>query len=154
MTGANDDLGRPGCLSRQPKEVDIMAEGLVTLVSRNGPAQTMDRLAAAIAARGAAVLARVDHAKAAAAVGLTLQPTEVVIFGNPRAGTVLMQSVQTLGIDLPLRALVWMDGSGVTHLSYNDPEWLARRHGAAAGNETTIHAMRDFLAAVAGEATR
>lgn len=131
-----------------------MAEGLVTLVSRNGPVETADRLAAAIAARGAAVLARIDHAKAAASVGLTLDPTEVVIFGNPRAGTTLMQAVQTMGIDLPLRALVWRDGAGVTHLSYNDPEWLAARHGAAAGNETTIEAMRQFLAAVAGEATR
>ena len=90
------------------KEVGIMAaEGLVTRASRNGPVETVDRLTAAITARGAAVLARVDHAKAAASVGLTLKPTEVVIFGNPRAGTALMQAVQTMGIDLPLRALVW-----------------------------------------------
>ncbi len=86
----------------------------------------MDRFAAAVTARGAAVVARVDHSKAAASVGLTLQPTEVAIFGNPHAGTPLMQTAQTIGIDLPLRALVWQDDSGVTRLSYNDPECLRR----------------------------
>ncbi len=127
-------------------------EGLIARVSRHEPKETMDRLAAAVSARGAAVVARIDHAAAAAAVGLALAPTEVLVFGNPRAGTPLMQAAQTIGIDLPLRALVWRDAAGATHVGYNDPRWLARRHGAEVGNEPILKAMADFLAAVAEEA--
>jgi uncharacterized protein (DUF302 family) len=127
-------------------------EGLIARVSRHDPKTTMDRLAAAASKRGATVVARVDHAAAAAAVGLALPPTEVLVFGNPKAGTPLMQAAQTIGIDLPLRALVWRDASGATHVGYNDPHWLARRHGAEVGNEAILKAMADFLAAVAEEA--
>jgi uncharacterized protein (DUF302 family) len=105
-----------------------------------------------VTARGAAVVARIDHAAAATTVGLTLAPTEVLVFGNPRAGTPLMQAAQTIGVDLPLKALVWRDAAGITHLGYNDPCWLARRHGADVGNEPVLRAMADFLAAVADEA--
>jgi uncharacterized protein (DUF302 family) len=131
----------------------MTADGLVTLMSKHDQAQTLDRLIAAVTARGAAVLGRVDHAKGATSVGLSLLPTEVVLFGNPRAGTPLMQAAQTMGIDLPLRALVWTDASGTTRLSYDDPGWLAERHGAHAGHEATLGAMRDFLAGVVTEAT-
>ncbi|MGA2484558.1 MAG: DUF302 domain-containing protein [Roseiarcus sp.] len=127
-------------------------EGLIVRLSRHEPKETMDRLVAAVTARGAAVVARVNHAAAAAAVGLALAPTEVLIFGNPKAGTPLMQAALTIGIDLPLRALVWRDASGATHVGYNDPRWLARRHGAEVGNEAILKAMADFLAAVAEEA--
>ncbi len=72
------------------------------------------------------ILARIDHAAAAAKVGMTLRPTEVLIFGDPLAGTPLMQAAQTLGIDLPLKALVWQDDAGKTWVAYNDPTWLAR----------------------------
>jgi uncharacterized protein (DUF302 family) len=83
---------------------------------------------------------------------LALAPTEVLIFGNPKAGTPLMQAALTIGIDLPLRALVWRDASGATHVGYNDPRWFARRHDAEVGNEAILKAMADFLAAVAEEA--
>src|SRR5579863_3476962 len=129
-----------------------MIEGLMTIASAHDPTATMERLVAAITARGMAVLARVDHAGAAAKVGLALRPTDVVIFGNPRAGTGLMQAAQTMGIDLPLKALVWQDEAGKTWLSYNDPRWLAARHGVGAGAEKTLAAMSDALAAVAKEA--
>jgi uncharacterized protein (DUF302 family) len=127
-------------------------EGLIVRTSRHEPKETMDRLAAAVTARGAAVVARIDHAAAAGAVGLKLLPTDVLVFGNPRAGTPLMQTAQTLGIDLALRALVWRDASGATRVGYNDPRWLARRHGAEVGNEAILKAMADFLGAVADEA--
>ena len=127
-------------------------EGLIVRASRHEPKETMDRLVAAVTARGAAVVARVDHAAAAATVGLALAPTEVLIFGNPRAGTPLMQAAQTIGIDLPLRALVWRDASGITHIGYNDPRWLAQRHGVEAGNEAVLKAMATLLAAVAEDA--
>ena len=127
-------------------------EGLIVRVSRHDPKATMDRLVAAVTARGAAVVARVDHAAAAATVGLALAPTEVLIFGNPKAGTPLMQADQAVGIDLPLKALVYEDAAGKVWLSYNDPRWIARRHGAEVGNDAVLKAMADFLAAVAGEA--
>lgn len=126
--------------------------GLIVRASRHEPKETMDRLVAAVTARGAAVVARVDHAAAAAGVGLELAPTEALIFGNPNAGTPLMQAAQTIGVDLPLRALVWRDASGATHLGYNDPHWLARRHGVEASNEANLKGMAKFLAAVADEA--
>ncbi len=127
-------------------------EGLITLASKFEPKETMDRLSAAVAAHGMSVLARIDHAAAAAQAGLALRPTEVLIFGNPRAGTPLMQAAQTMGIDLPLKALVWQDEGGRTWLSYNDPQWLARRHGATAGTDKVLAAMANGLATVAGEA--
>jgi uncharacterized protein (DUF302 family) len=107
------------------------AEGLTTIASGFGPKETMDRLETEIRAHGMSVFARIDHAAGAVEVGLTLRPTELIIFGNARGGTPLMQSVQTAGIDLPLKVLVWQDASGKTWLSYNEPSWVAQRHGAA-----------------------
>jgi len=128
-------------------------DGLVTCISSFGPKETMDRLAAAVTTRGISIMARIDHAVAAAAIGMELRPTEVLIFGNPRAGTPLMQAVQTIGIDLPLKALVWQDEGGTTWLAYDDPQWLAQRHGIDAGLDQTLQAMADALGAVAREAT-
>jgi uncharacterized protein (DUF302 family) len=88
----------------------------------------MDRLEAEIRAQRMTVFARIDHAGGAALVGLKLAPTELIIFGNARGGTPLMQSAQTAGIDLPLKALVWEDAAGKTWLSYDEPSWMARRH--------------------------
>jgi uncharacterized protein (DUF302 family) len=105
-----------------------VTEGLTSIRSSFGPKETMDRLEAEIRAQRMTVFARIDHAGGAALVGLKLAPTELIIFGNARGGTPLMQSVQTVGIDLPLRALVWEDAAGKTWLSYNEPSWIARRH--------------------------
>jgi uncharacterized protein (DUF302 family) len=118
-----------------------------------GPKETMDRLQEAVTAHGMEVLARIDHAAAAAGAGMTLRPTEVILFGNPRAGTPLMQASQTLGIDLPLKALVWQDDQGDTWVGTNDPAWLAQRHGAAAGAERILEAMTEALAKVTQAAT-
>jgi uncharacterized protein (DUF302 family) len=107
----------------------MAADGLTTLRSSYGPKDTMNRLEAEVKAKGMTVFARVDHTAGAAEVGLSLRPTELLIFGNAKGGTPLMQSIQTIGIDLPLKALVWQDASGNTWLSYNDPSWLAKRHG-------------------------
>lgn len=128
----------------------MTSAGLISLNSRYAPAATMDRMAAAIEARGMSVLARIDHAAAAAKVGLALRPTELLIFGNPRVGTLLMQTTQTIGIDLPLKALVWQDENGQTWLSYNDPAYLAHRHRIQ-GASQTIAAMSAALAEIAAE---
>jgi uncharacterized protein (DUF302 family) len=131
----------------------MAAQGLTTLRSSYGPKDTMNRLEAEVRAKGMTVFARIDHAAGAIAVGLSLRPTEVLIFGNAKAGTPLMQSVQTIGIDLPLKALVWQDGSGDTWLSYNDPAWLAQHHGLGGETEAAIGTMTAALDAVAKAAT-
>jgi uncharacterized protein (DUF302 family) len=132
----------------------MAADGLITMRSSYGPKDTMNRLEAEVKAKGMTVFARIDHAAGAAAVGLSLQPTEVLIFGNAKGGTPLMQSAQTIGIDLPLKALVWQDEAGSTWLSYNDPGWLAKRHGLRHEAEATVTAMTAALAAIARAATQ
>ena len=96
----------------------MAADGLMSVQSPYAPKETMDRLEAEVKARGMMVFARVDHAAGAAAVGLPLRPTEVLIFGAARAGTPLMQADQAVGIDLPLKALVYQDASGKVWLAY------------------------------------
>jgi uncharacterized protein (DUF302 family) len=131
----------------------MAADGLTTIRSSYGPKDTMDRLEAAVKANGLTVFARIDHAAGAAEVGLPLRPTELLIFGNAKGGTPLMQAAQTIGIDLPLKALVWQDASGSTWLSYNDPSWLAQRHGLGKEVEAPVAAMAAALAAMARTAT-
>ncbi len=106
-------------------------DGLVAIKSPHSPKDTMDRLEALLKQKGLTIFARIDHAVGAARVGQTLRPTEVLIFGNPQGGTPFMQCAQTVGIDLPLKALVWQDASGQVWLGYNDPSFLAQRHGAS-----------------------
>ena len=127
-------------------------EGLKTIQCGFDPAETMNRLEAEIKARGMGVFARINHAALAAEVGLTLRPTEVILFGNPRGGTPLMQAGQTIGIDLPLKALVWQDASGKTWLSWNEPAWLARRHEVT-GMEGPLAAMTNALRDIAAKTT-
>jgi uncharacterized protein (DUF302 family) len=131
----------------------MATDGLITLRSSFGPEETMNRLEAGVTAKGMAVFSHIDHAAGAAAAGLSLPPTDLLIFGHAKAGTPLMQSVRTMGIDLPLKALVWQDGSGTTWLSYNDPGWLAKRHGVGHESEATLHAMTVALNGLAKAAT-
>src|SRR3954454_19795290 len=127
-------------------------EGLTSILSRFGPKETMDRLQAEIRAQGMTVFARIDHAAGAAEVGLTLRPTELIIFGNARGGTPLMESMQTVGIDLPLKALVWEDAAGETWLSYNEPSWIAQRHNVA-NAEPVVSKMAAGLSAISRAVT-
>ena len=112
-------------------------EGLIVCGSKFGPKETMNRLAAAETIRGISIMARIDHAGAAAVTSMEFRPTEVLIFGSPRAATLLIQAAQTVGMDLPLKALVGQDRDGTTCLAYNDPQWLAHRHGVDAGLDRT-----------------
>jgi uncharacterized protein (DUF302 family) len=130
----------------------VAADGLTTIASKYDPAETIKRLESGIKAKGMTVFARIDHAAGAKEVGLELRPTEVLIFGSPKAGTPLMLAEQTIGIDLPLKALVWQDGAGKTWISYNDPEWLAKRHGLRDGVRPILERMRGVLAEIANEA--
>ena len=130
-----------------------MVDGLITISSKLSSEETVTRLEAELQARSITLFARIDHAAGATAVGLSLRPTELLIFGNAKGGTPLMQAVQAIGIDLPLKALVWQDAAGITWLSYNDPSWLAQRHGLDDSTKTTIKTMSDVLKAIAGNAT-
>ena len=131
----------------------MAAEGLTTIPSIYEPKETMDRLEAALKARGLTIFARIDHAAGAAEAGLPLRPTELVIFGNAKGGTPLMQADQTAGIDLPLKTLVWQDASGKAWLSYNDPAWIAERRGLGKAVDATVAAMAGLLDGAAKSAT-
>src|SRR6266480_2028710 len=124
-----------------------ITEGLSSIRSSFGPKETMDRLVADIGAKGLQVFARIDHAAGAADVGLNLRPTELIIFGNARGGTPLIQSAQTIGIDLPLKALVWEDAPGNTWISYNEPKWIVQRHGVTHA-EAIVNKLADLLRAI------
>ena len=123
-------------------------QGLTSIPSSFGPKETMDRLEAESSAKGMTVFARIDHGAGAAEAGLELRPTELIIFGNARGGTPLMQSVQTVGIDLPLKGLVWQDAANTTWLSYNEPGWIAQRHNIADA-ERVVNSMGTALSAMA-----
>ena len=107
------------------------ADGLIAVKSPHNAIVTMSRLEDIVKQRGLTVFARIDHAAGAAKVGKTLRPTELLIFGNPQGGTPLMECAQSAGIDLPLKALVWEDASAQVWVGYNDPAYLAQRHGVA-----------------------
>ena len=130
----------------------MAADGLITIPSSYGAKDTADRLDAAIKARGMTVFSRIDHAAGAAESGLSLRPTELLVFGNAKGGTPLMQSNQLIGIDLPLKALVWQDETGKTWLSYNDPSWLAKRHELGLGLDPPVNAMGAGSSAITREA--
>lgn len=113
----------------------------------------MNRLEAAARAKGMTVFAQIDHAYRASVDGMALRPTEVIIFGNAKFGTPLMQSNQTAGIDLPLKALVWQDEGGVTWLSYNDPDWLVRRHELGDEARSAVGTLKRVMSELVATAT-
>lgn len=125
------------------------ADGLTTLLSIHGAKETIDRLEAEAKAKGMTVFARIDHAAGAKQAGLALRPTELLIFGNARGGTPLMQACQTTGIDLPLKVLAWEDEQQKVWLSYNEPGWLAQRHGVAGQVTDITQRLAAALAAMA-----
>ena len=125
--------------------VAAAADGLVAVKSPHNARDTMNRLEETVKQRGLNVFARIDHAAGVAKIGKTLRPTEVLIFGNPQGGTPFMECEQTVGIDLPLKALVWEDAASQVWLGYNDPAFLARRHGAP-----TCPAVENLSKALAG----
>jgi uncharacterized protein (DUF302 family) len=126
------------------------ADGLVSLKSPHSAKATMDKLEGLVKQRGLTVFARIDHAAGAAKVGKSLRPTELLIFGNPQGGTPFMECAQSVGIDLPLKALVWEDSSGQVWLGYNDPAFLAQRHAIA--QCPVVDTLRKALAGLADAA--
>jgi uncharacterized protein (DUF302 family) len=127
------------------------ADGLIQVKSPRSVQATADKVEALAQQRGLTVFARIDHAAGAAKVGKSLRPTELLIFGSPQAGTPFMQCSQTVGIDLPLKALIWEDAAGQVWLGYNDPSYLGERHGAA--QCPAIESIRKGLDSLAEAAT-
>ena len=121
---------------------------LVTLPCAQGTNETVERLKKLLADKKIQVFAHIDHAAGAAKVGMELRPTQVLIFGNPQAGTPLMQSRQTIGLDLPLRILVWEDEARKVWLTYRRPSFLAKFHHVV-GQDAAVKALDDGLAGLA-----
>ena len=110
--------------------LSVSAEpGLINLKSSHDVKNTADRLETVLKEKGMNIFLRINHTEGARKMGQELRPTELVIFGNPKVGTPLMQCGQTVAIDLPQKALIWQDESGQVWLTYNDPQYLATRHG-------------------------
>jgi uncharacterized protein (DUF302 family) len=130
----------------------MVKDGLVTVPSTHDVKETIDRFENDMKSKGMTIFARIDHAAGAKAVGLSLRPTELLIFGNAKAGTPLMQARQTVGIDLPLKVLAWEDAAGKVWLSYNDPGWLVARHGDQSNGGEAAKQMTAALAAAVNRA--
>lgn len=129
----------------------LAAEGMIDVKSHNTAALTADRLEAILKEKGMTIFQRIKHSESAAKVGVALNPTELIIFGNPKVGSPLMQCRQTVALDLPQKALIWRDDGGDVWLSYNDPAYLVRRHEIS-GCEQVIAKITKALAAISGAA--
>jgi uncharacterized protein (DUF302 family) len=128
------------------------ADGLTAVKSPHTVKETIDRLETAAKARNLVIFARVDHAAGAQKVGRTLRATELLIFGNPQGGTPFMECAQSVGIDLPLKALAWQDDKGQVWLGYNEPQFIAARHGAP--QCAVVPNLKKALEGLAAEATK
>ena len=127
-------------------------EGLVVKSSPYGVEETIDRLESAVRARGLTVFTRINHRAGAEQANLDLKPTLLLVFGNPKAGTPLMQEARTVAIDLPMKALAWEDDEGTVWLAYNTPGYLAGRHGIT-GKATLVGKMSGLLESLTDAAT-
>lgn len=127
-------------------------KGMVRVLSSHGFKETVELLTTAIRDNGLHMVAQFDHAEAARHFDLTLRPTVVLVFGNPKSGTPLMSTNQEVGIDLPLKFLVWEDSFGLTHVSYQRPAWIAERHDLD-GVDAILDAMGSVLLRVVRSAT-
>ncbi|RBP32540.1 uncharacterized protein (DUF302 family) [Marinobacter pelagius] len=129
------------------------ADGLIVVKSNHGVAETADRLEAVLQEKGMTVMNRINHAAGAESAGIELRPTELVIFGNPKVGTPLMQCAQSVAVDLPQKALIWEDEQGQVWLGYNDPAYLKARHGIE-GCDEVLGKVNNALASFAEAATK
>ena len=127
-----------------------VGEGILRKPSPRGVAETLDRLEGILKSKDIQAFARIDHAGEAARVGLGMPPTQVLIFGNPRAGTPVMLAAPTSAIDLPLKVLAWQDAVGKVWLGYTDPRYLARRHGLDENRVAPLGVIADLVDAAVG----
>jgi uncharacterized protein (DUF302 family) len=134
-------------LGAHPMAIAQNDSGVVQIPSQHSVADTLDRLERLLKEKGVTVFARIDFSGDAGRAGLTLRAEQMLVFGNPKAGTPLMQAAPVSGIDLPLKALVWEDASGKVWLAYNAPDYVVRRHGLAASFSANLAAPIPLLEA-------
>jgi uncharacterized protein (DUF302 family) len=126
-------------------------DGIIRIPSRHNVAKTIERLQTLLKERGIRVFAHIDFSGDAARAGLTMRPEQMLIFGNPKAGTPLMVESPAAGLDLPLKALVWEDTEGKSWIAYNDPQYIVRRHGLSAALAANLAAAVPIVVLAAGE---
>jgi uncharacterized protein (DUF302 family) len=129
---------------------DDEIQGLVRLPSRHSVVATIDRLEASLKQGNILVFARIDFSGDAARAGLSMRPEQMLIFGNPKAGTPLMLQAPAVGIDLPLKVLAWEDAGAKVWMAYNDPQYIVRRHGIDARLASNLAAVVPIIEAAAG----
>lgn len=132
---------------------DFVADGLITTLSRHSVQDTISHLAEVAESQGLVIFARIDHSAHAAKVGLSLRPTELLIFGEPSAWASLMKDQQPVGINLPMKALAWEDENGEVWLTYYDIFWLAERHRVGQDGRAAVRAIAGTMATLAAAAT-
>jgi uncharacterized protein (DUF302 family) len=130
-----------------------VADGMTRVKSAHSVTVTIDKLESALKNKGMAIFKRVPHSASAAKVGLELRETELLIFGNPKIGTLLMQCQQSAALDLPMKALAYKDENGQVWLAYNDPQYIANRHHVD-GCQKVIGKMTKALANFSKAATQ
>ena len=130
----------------------MAVDGVLSVESHFDPKQTLERLETELKSKGLTVFARIDHAAGAATVGMPLRSTTVLVFGNPKGGTPLMQASQLVGLELPLKVLVWQDAAGKTWLSYEDPTSLAKRYTLPPETATAVGNLAGALKALTAKA--
>jgi uncharacterized protein (DUF302 family) len=123
--------------------------GVVDLRSARTVSETIDLLVSTAKARGLTVFARIDYSGDAAAAGLSMRPMQMLLFGNPKAGTPLLVAAPRSGLDLPLKALCWEDADGATWLSFNSPSYIGTRHGLTPEVVANITGITPLLSDVA-----
>ncbi len=147
-------LALAACTTFSAPENPQGVHGMIAIKSAHSAKETMDRYEAAVKAASMNIFARVDHAAGAQRVGKTLRPTEVLIWGSPQAGTPMLECSQTVGIDLPQKALVWQDQRGDVYLGWNDPIHLVTNRHETKGCEGVTGNIAKALAAFAKQATQ
>jgi len=125
--------------------------GIVRIASRHSVAATVQRLESLLKERGVLIFARIDFSGDAARAGLTMRAEQMLIFGNPKAGTPLLQSAPMVGLDLPMKALVWEDADGNTSIAYYDPKYIVRRHGLDAALAANLAAVVPLIERAAAD---
>ena len=129
------------------------SEGVIRIKSKHSVSATVDKLETALKNKGMTIFKRVSHSGGAAKVGLELRPSELMIFGNPKVGTPLMQCQQLAALDLPQKALVYEDEQGQVWFAYNDPQYIANRHNVS-GCDDVINKISNALAGFSKAATQ
>ena len=131
----------------------VATESLISVGSQHSAKQTADKFASIVEKKGLTLFARIDHQKNAAGADLTLRETEVIIFGNPKVGTPIMQCSQQAAIDFPQKVLVWTDADNKTWLSYNNPEYIKERHNIK-GCDKVLTKIAGVLSALTNAASK